>query len=196
MTGFKSKKKKKSKWTGRYWFNSASDWLREWLEFSEPFRERGKAKSQQSQMKSLLTFFFKLKLYKGKHVSSKKKHPLFQAITFLFLIMSFCLFVFRCLNSRLYFQSGSCCFLSYPTTVRLCFRFNYVGLYIVMITKTIKTVSKVSLHNDNDDNNNNDNDNGNLGVDTLRSDFSRLLFLHWFLQERERGAVFIKMVID
>ena len=25
-----------------------------------------------------------------------------------------------------------------------CFRFNYVGLYIVMITKTIKTVSKVS----------------------------------------------------
>lgn len=147
-------------------------------------------------MKSLLTFFFKLKLYKGKHVSSKKKHPLFQAITFLFLIMSFCLFLFRCLNSRLYFQSGSCCFLSYPTTVRLCFRFNYVGLYIVMITKTIKTVSKVSLHNDNDDNNNNDNDNGNLGVDTLRSDFSRLLFLHWFLQERERGAVFIKMVID
>lgn len=147
-------------------------------------------------MKSLLTFFFKLKLYKGKHVSSTKKRPLFQAITFLFLIMSFCLFVFRCLNSRLYFQSGSCCFLSYPTTVRLCFRFNYVGLYIVMITKTIKTVSKVSLHNDNDDNNNNDNDNGNLGVDTLRSNFSRLLFLHWFLQERERGAVFIKMVID
>lgn len=183
----KAKKKKKSKWTGRYWFSSASDWLREWLEFSEPFRERGKAKSRQSQItaiqnhgnpKSLLTFFFKLKLYKGKHVSSKKKRPLFQAITFLFLIMSFCLFVFRCLNSRLYFQSGSCCFLSYPTTVRLCFRFNYVGLYIVMITKTIKTVSKVSLHNDNDDNNNNDNDNGNLGVDTLRSDFSRLLFLH------------------
>ena len=103
-------KKKKSKWTGRYWFSSASDWLREWLEFPEPFRERGKAKSRQSQMKSLLTFFFKLKLYKGKHVSSKKKHPLFQAITFLFLIMSFCLFVFRCLNSRLYFQSGSCCF--------------------------------------------------------------------------------------
>lgn len=64
----------------------------------------------------------------------------------------------------------------------------------MMITKTIKTVSKVSLHNDNDDNNNNDN--GNLGVDTLRNDFSRLLFLHWFLQERERGAVFIKMVID
>ena len=27
-----------------------------------------------------------------------------------------------------------------------CFRFNYVGLYIVMITKTIKTVSKVSFH--------------------------------------------------
>ena len=26
----------------------------------------------------------------------------------------------------------------------LLFRFNYVGLYIVMITKTIKTVSKVS----------------------------------------------------
>ena len=66
----------------------------------------------------------------------------------------------------------------------------------MMITKTIKTVSKVSLHNDNDDNNNNDNDNGNLGVDTLRSDFSRLLFLHWFFQERERGVVFIKMVID
>ena len=37
----------------------------------------------------------------------------------------------------------------------------------MMITKTIKTVSKVSLHNDNDDNNDNDNDNGNLGVDTL-----------------------------
>lgn len=110
----KAKKKKKSKWTGRYWFNSASDWLREWLEFSEPFRERGKAKSRQSQMKSLLTFFFKLKLYKGKHVSSKKKHPLFQAITFLFLIVSFCLFVFRCLNSRLYFQSGSCCFFILP----------------------------------------------------------------------------------
>lgn len=48
----------------------------------------------------------------------------------------------------------------------------------MMITKTIKTVSKVSLHNDNDDNNDNDNDNGNLGMDTLRSDFSRLLFLH------------------
>ena len=129
-------------------------------------------------------------------MSSEKKHPLFQAITFLFLIMSFCLFVFRCLNSRLYFQSGSCCFLSYPTTVRLCFRFNYVGLYIVMITKTIKTVSKVSLHNDNDDNNNNDNDNGNLGVDTPRSGSFRPLFPRWFSQERERGAVFIKMVID
>ena len=66
----------------------------------------------------------------------------------------------------------------------------------MMITKTIKTVSKVSLHNDKDDNNNNDNDNGNLGVDTPRSGSFRPLFPRWFSQERERGAVFIKMVID
>lgn len=75
--------------------------------------ERG-VKQNHGNPKSLLTFFFKLKLYKGKHVSSKKKRPLFQAITFLFLIVSFCLFVFRCLNSRLYFQSGSCCFFILP----------------------------------------------------------------------------------
>ena len=59
----------------------------------------------------------------------------------------------------------------------------------MMITKTIKTVSKVSLHNDNDDNNDNDNDNGNLEMDTLRSDFSRLLFLHCKKEKEGRSLL-------
>ena len=116
VTGCKSKKKKKANeqdaiglvlhlidWeSGSSFLNRSERGVKQ---------NHGNPKSRQSQITFDVLF---QKLYKGKHVSSKKKRPLFQAITFLFLIMSFCLFVFRCLNSRLYFQSGSCCFFILP----------------------------------------------------------------------------------